>query len=211
MPRIGIEEVITTTLSLVLRDDAAGGPQNLGFNIDFFDINGRPYNTQPGVGLNIGQSATATPTPGAAAPQLVLTTYEVDPATLQPGARFDLKLLLSNVGNEDAENVLLTLGGSSGAQLAPFALVNSGNVRFIESLSAGEVTEVTVAMLVAGTAASNVYNLPLDISYGNSDRVDSQVINLLVEKTPKFKSAFTSRRPWVCRPTARLTRRGCEY
>ena len=120
----------------------------------------------------------------------MLTTYEVDPTALQPGARFDLKLLISNVGDETAEDVLLTLGGSSGEQLQPFALVNSGNVRFIEELPAGDVTEITVTMLVDGTAASGVYNLPLDFSYGNSDRTDAQVVNLLVEKAPQLQVGF---------------------
>jgi hypothetical protein len=190
LPRIGVEEVITTTLSLVLRDDAASGPQSLIFNINFFDISGRDYNTQPAVGLNIGQGATATPTPGPAEPRLVLTTYEVDPATLQPGTRFELKLLLANVGDETAEDVLLTLGGSGGAQLTPFALVNSGNVRFIEELAADEIMEIVVTMLVDGTAASGVYNLPLDFSYGNSERTDAQVVNLLVEKAPQLQAGF---------------------
>jgi len=45
-------------------------------------------------------------------------------------------------------------------------------------------------MLVAGTAASGVYNLPIDISYGNSDRIDSQVVNLLVEKASQLQVNF---------------------
>ncbi|MBK8902602.1 MAG: IPT/TIG domain-containing protein [Anaerolineaceae bacterium] len=190
LPRIGVEEVVTTTLSLVLRDGVAAGPQNLGFNIDFFDINGRDYNTQPAVGLNVGQGATATPTPGPAEPRLVLTTYEVDPSALQPGTRFALKLLITNVGDETAEDVLLTLGGSAGAQLKPFALVNSGNVRFIEALPPDEMMEIVVTMLVDGTAVSGVYNLPLDFTYGNSERADAQVVNLLVEKTPQLQVGF---------------------
>jgi hypothetical protein len=132
----------------------------------------------------------ATPTPGPAEPRLVLTTYEVDPAALQPGTRFELKLLLANVGDETAEDVLLTLGGSGGAQLTPFALVNSGNVRFIEELAADEIMEIVVTMLVDGTAASGVYNLPLDFSYGNSERIDAQVVNLLVEKAPQLQVGF---------------------
>ena len=190
LPRIGVAEVVTATLSLVLRDGVAAGPQNLGFNIDFFDLDGRSYNTQPTVGLNVGQGATATPTPGPTEPRLVLTTYEVDPATLQPGTRFELKLLITNVGDETAEDVLLTLGGSAGAQLKPFALVNSGNVRFIEALPPGEMAEIVVTMLVDGTAVSGVYNLPLDFSYGNSARTDAQVVNLLVEKTPQLQVNF---------------------
>ena len=190
LTRIGVEEVVTTTLSLVLRDNAASGPQNLVFNINFFDINGRDYNTQPGVGLNVGQGATATPTPGPAEPRLVLTTYEVTPANLQPGTRFELKLLLTNVGDETAEDVLVTFGGSGGAQLTPFALVNSGNVRFIEALPAGDTLEIMATMLVDGTAASGVYNLPLEFSYGNSARTDAQVVNLLVEKAPQLQINF---------------------
>ena len=190
LPRIGVNEVVTQSLSLVLRDGVTVGPQNLGFNIDFFDINGRSYSTQPSVGLVVGEGATPTPTPGAAEPRLVLTTYEVDPASLQPGTAFTLDLLITNVGNAAAESVLLTLGGSGGAQLPPFALVNSGNVRFIEELAAGEHINVEVTMLVAGTAVSGVYNLPIDISYGNSERTDAQVINLLVEKAPQLQVNF---------------------
>ena len=190
LPRIGVEEVVTTTLALVLRDNAGGGPQNLGFNINFYDLDGRVYNTQPAVGLLVGDAPTATPTPGATEPRLVLTTYEVDPPDLQPGTRFELKLLVSNVGSETAEDVLLTLGGGDGSRLQPFALINSGNVRFIESLPAGDVQEIAVTMLVAGTAASGVYNLPIDFSYGNSSRSDAQVVNLLVEKDLQLQVSF---------------------
>lgn len=190
LPRIGVEAAITVTLPLVLSPTAPDGPQNLTFNIDYFDLNGRAYSTQQSVGLAVSD-VTATPTPGPEQPRLVLTTYGVEPeGALQPGSVFDLTLALSNVGSADAENVIVTLGGANGEQLAPFALVNAGNIRFIETIPAGETVTVRQAMLVAGTANAGVYNLPVGLSFDGADASGAQVINLLVERPPLLQANF---------------------
>ncbi|MCP5095467.1 MAG: hypothetical protein GY943_07940 [Chloroflexi bacterium] len=193
LPRVGVGETVTTTVPLVLSQSVPDGPQNLNFNIDYFDINGKPYNTQQSIGLAVSE-VTATPTPGPEQPRLVLTTYEVDPTgKLEPGAIFDLVLNVTNVGNAETENVIVTLGGAAGEQLQPFALLNAGNIRYIDKIAAGETVEVRQTLLVAGTAVSGVYNLPIDLAYDDSDGTPltiSQVINLLVEKPPQLQVNF---------------------
>jgi len=193
IPRIGVEETITVTVPLILSPNAPEGPQNLNFNIDYFDLDGRSYNTQQSVGLAVSD-ITATPTPGPEQPRLVLTTYHVEPTgALEPGAIFDLALNFTNVGSADTKNVIITLGGPDGGKLPPFALINAGNVRYVESIGIGKTVEVKQTLLVAGTAVSGVYNLPIDLSYDGSDGLPitaSQVINLLVEKQPQLQVNF---------------------
>lgn len=190
VPRIGVEETMTVTMSLVLSPTVPQGPLNLTFNVDYFDLSGQPYNTLQSVGLAISE-VTATPTPGPDQPRLVLTTYGIEPeGTLQPGSLFDLILALSNVGNADADNVTVTLGGSGGEQLQPFALVNAGNIRFIDTIAAGDTTEIRQAMRVAGTADAGIYNLPVALSFDTAAEPDTQVINLLVERPPLLQVNF---------------------
>ncbi len=188
--RIGLEESATISMPLVLGNDAAGGAHNLNFNIDYFDLNGKSYNTQQSVGLTVANT-TATPTPGAAQSRLVLTTYLVEPAEeLRPGGLFNLNMTISNVGDADANSVVVTLGGEGGAQLQPFALLNSGNVRFLGDLAAGESVEFSQQMIVAGTADSGIYNLPVNLSQDADPQGNTQALNLLVEKPPQFRIDF---------------------
>lgn len=188
VPRIGVEETMTVTMSLVLSPTVPQGPLNLTFNVDYFDLSGQPYNTLQSVGLAISE-VTATPGPDQA--RLVLTTYGIEPqGTLQPGSLFDLILALSNVGNADADNVTVTLGGSGGEQLQPFALVNAGNIRFIDTIAAGDTAEIRQAMRVAGTADAGIYNLPVALSFDTAAEPDTQVINLLVERPPLLQVNF---------------------
>ncbi|MCA9930117.1 MAG: IPT/TIG domain-containing protein, partial [Anaerolineales bacterium] len=169
IPRIGVEETITVTLPLNLSQNVPDGAQNLNFNIDYYDLDGRSYNTQQSVGLAVSD-VTATPTPGPEQPRLVLTTYNVEPTgPLAPGDIFDLSLNFTNVGNAATDNVIITLGGPDGTQLQPFALINSGNIRYVESIDTGETIEVKQTLLVAGTAVSGVFNLPIDLTYDGSD------------------------------------------
>ncbi|MEJ2748320.1 MAG: IPT/TIG domain-containing protein [Anaerolineae bacterium] len=163
--RIGLDESVTVTMPLVLSETAVDGAQNLNFDLTYFDLNGKSYQTQQSVGLTIG-AVTATPTPSAAQPRLVLDTYTVDPPdALKPGGVFELTLNLTNVGNGAAQNIVLTLGGDSGQQLAPFALLNAGNVRYISGLAAGAATPIPQQMIVAGTADSGVFNLPIEFAH----------------------------------------------
>jgi hypothetical protein len=189
--------VVTTTLSLVVHETAPKGPQNLSFQLRYFDISGRSYGGSQSVGLVIGESApTPTPTATASPAQslLLLSTYHVEPeATLQPGATFELVLSIANVGDEATGNVVMRLGGEGARALEPFVLLNSGNVRFVETLAPGETIRVAQRMLVAGTAAAGVYNLPIDFTYRDpqgQERIDSQVINLLVQRPPLLQVNF---------------------
>lgn len=193
--RLGVEETTTLTLPLLLSETAVSGPQTLTFKLDYFDLNGRSYTSQQNVGLTVGDTTpTPTPTPQSNQPRIVLTTYLVEPdANLRPGALFDLSLTVTNVGDGTASNILQTLGGENGAQLQPFALLNASNVRFIEELAPGQSIQLTQQMIVAGTAESGVYNLPIAFSYplgDGSTQTDSQVLNLLVQKQPQLTVNF---------------------
>ena len=193
IPRIRYEDTMTVTLALVLSETAVSGPQNLSFNLTYFDINGGSYSSAQSVGITVS-GATATPTPAASQPQLVLTTYRVEPeGKLKPGDIFDLVLNITNVGNADTAHVIVTLGRANGAELQPFAVLNSGNIRFIEAIAAGQTVELKQRLLVAGTANSGIFNLPIELSFDGADNISqsgTQVINLLIEKPPQFQINF---------------------
>lgn len=195
LSRLAPNEVITTSLSLIVSETAPHGPQNLSFQVTYFDINGRSYGGPQSVGLFIGEGQpTPTPTPGAAQPLILLTTYAIEPATsLQPGSLFDLVLTLSNPGEVAADTVMVRLGGQGGQALEPFVLLNSGNVRFLETVAPGQTVQVTQQMMVVGTAAAGVYTLPIDFIYRDGqgeEQTESQVINLMVERAPLLQVNF---------------------
>lgn len=195
LSRLAPNEVMTATLSLVISENAPQGPQNLAFQLHYFDINGRSYSGQQSVGLFIGEGApTPTPTAGAAQPLLLLTTYTVEPeAALEPGHAFDLLLTITNAGDVAADAVIMRLGGEGGRELEPFILLDSGNVRFLETVAAGQTLQVAQKMMVAGTAAAGVYTLPIDLTYRDGEgreRQDNQIINLLVQRTPLLQVNF---------------------
>ena len=196
----------------------------------YTDVNGQSYESTFELSFPVvpsggggGPAATATPTstptttPGPRQrPQLVVTTNTTDPAQLQPGSRFVLNLTVDNLGQADARNVTLVLGGGSGGgstidgtpesgglagaggSFTEFAPIGSSNVSPLGNLAVGDSRDASLQLIVNTTTKPGAY--PVKVSFVYTDDkgvnyVDDQVITLLVFQTPQVEMDFYTQPP----------------
>ena len=184
--RIGMDQVVTATLPLVLGEVTQAGRSGLEIVLDYSDYQGDVYNSRQSVGLEVSTAL-------ADRPQLVVADYRTEPEPLAPGDALTLTLWVSNVGGGDAQRLTLTLGGEGGSGLAPFAPLQSSNVKFVPHLAAGDTVKVTQRLVVDGGADPGAYSLPVALAF-DDDRgtrhSDSQLISLLVRRRPHLQIGF---------------------
>ena len=186
MERIGIDQVATATLPLVLGEVTQAGRLNLEIALEYSDYTGGPYTARQNVGL---ETSTAL----SDRPQLLIAGYRTEPDSLSPGDVFTLTLEITNVGGGEAQRLTLTLGGEGGSGLKPFAPLASGNVHFVPRLGAGETVEAVQQLAVDGSADPGAYSLPVALAYDDTRgtrRTDSQLISLLVRRRPHLQIGF---------------------
>jgi len=186
LEHIGIDQVVTATLPLVLGEVTQAGRLSLDIALDYSDYNGGPYSDRQSVGL---EASTAL----ADRPQLIVASYRTAPEDPAPGDTLTLTLEVSNVGGGEAQRLTLTLGGEGGSGLEPFAPLDSSNVKFVPRLPAGDTVEVTQRFVVDGGADAGAYGLPMTLAF-DDDRgtrhSDSQLISLLVRRRPHVQIGF---------------------
>jgi len=184
--RIGMDQVVTTTLPLVLGEVTQAGRSGLEIALDYSDYQGGSYGDRQSVGVEISTAL-------ADRPQLIVADYATTPGPLAPGDAFTLTLEVSNVGGGEAQRLTLTLGGEGGSGLAPFAPLQSSNVKFVPALAAGATVEVTQQLVVDGGADPGAYSLPLALAFDDARGTrhsDSQLISLLVRRRPHLQIGF---------------------
>jgi len=184
--RIGIGQVVTATLPLVLGEVTQAGRLNLDIALDYSDYNGGSYSDRQSVGL---EASTALED----RPQLIVASYHTTPEDPAPGDTLTLTLEVSNVGGGEAQRLMLTLGGEAGSGLEPFAPLQSSNVKFVPRLPAGETVEITQQFVVDGGAEAGAYGLPMTLAFDDdwgTRHSDSQLISLLVRRRPHLQIGF---------------------
>ncbi len=183
---IAENQVVSLELPLALTREAPAGFHSLDLALQYSDYIGRSFDSNQSIGIEISDVASTQPL-------VLLQSYNTEPQTLSPGDRFTLRLEFMNVGKSEARQILLTMGGENGAGLSPFAILDSGNVRFVPSLAAGETIEIEHNLVVDGAATSGVYNLPVSLSYEAGDEIQNsaiQVLNVLVSRRPQLQVSF---------------------
>ena len=184
--RIGIDQVVTATLPLVLGEVTQAGRLSLEVALDCSDYSGGSYAARQSVGLEVSTALVDRP-------QLIVASYRTAPDPLAAGDAFTLTLEVSNVGGGEARRLTLTLGGEGGSGLAPFAPLQSSNVKFVPQLAAGATGEVTQRLVVDGGADPGAYSLPVMLAFDDSRgtrHTDSQLISLLVRRRPHLQIGF---------------------
>lgn len=189
-------------------------------NVSYTDETGEKYSESFVLALPVaaatqvpassGSWATPTPT-GVKAAQFMISkvTTSVDP--LQPGTVFDLTLDVHNLGNADARNVTMVLGGatestdnSSGtpqpggiaagaSDLSKFAPLGSSNLVYLGDVPNGAIASPTIKLVVNVNTDPGAYPLRISFVYidaKNNRKVDDQVITLLVYSLPKLEASF---------------------
>jgi hypothetical protein len=194
---VGINRAVTVTLPLVLGEVTQAGRLGLDVSLECSDYSGGSYADQQSVGLEVSTAL-------ADRPQLIVAGYRAmprrsdgpygaSPDPLSPGDTFTLTLEVSNVGGGEAQRLMLTLGGEGGSGMAPFAPLQSSNVKFVPRLDAGDTVEVVQQLVVDGSASAGAYSLPLELAYDDARgtrHTDSQLISLLVRRRPHFQIGF---------------------
>lgn len=183
---IAENQVITMTLPLAASQEATAGFHNLGLALEYSDYIGRAFTSDQSIGLNIAGAASSQPL-------LLINSYATDPELLSPGDTFTLDIDLANVGLQTANQLLVTLGGVENGGVQPFAILDSGNVLYQESLQPGEDTHLKTQLIVDGASESGVYNLPVTLSYktpNGAEQTRSQMLNLVISRRPQLKIGF---------------------
>ncbi len=199
----------------------------------YTDVNGQSYDSSfeltfpvvPSAGGGAAATATPTPTPTTTPtpgprqrPQLLVTTYVTDPPQLQPGNRFSLTMSVENLGETNARNITVILGGGTGGggstvdgtpspggglagaggSFTEFAPIGASNVSTIGNLAVNETRQITQELIVNTTTKPGAY--PVKVSFVYTDNsgvnfVDDQVITLLVYQRPQVELGFYMQPP----------------
>jgi len=189
--RLDYGAFITVTLDLALSQAASSGYQGLPVSITYTDLIGREYTSRQSVGLQIGSALSAQP-------RLLLDSYQSEPAELAPGGRFTLSLRLKNVGGAAAQQAVVTLGGQQGAAMQPFALLGSGNVRYLGNVEPGGQARLRLPMVVDGNVEAGSYTLPVLLEYGSPEGQgysETQALTLLVKQPPQLQLSLSEALP----------------
>ncbi len=158
---------------------------------------------------SVVKSPTPTPTVTAMPrAQLGITGYRTDVDPLQPGSIFTLQMDVINLGNGDARNVSMILGGGSSGGLGPdgtpqpggisgasadlsvFAPLESSNVQFLGDIATGGAASTSQKLIVNVSANPGAYALKVSFVYTDAKgnrQVDDQVITMLVFQLPQIE------------------------
>jgi len=185
-------------------------------NLEYSDAQGNNYSDSFSIAIDLNtpayNPATEKPTPTPTQmpqPQLVISTYETDIDTLQPGTAFDLSLSITNLGSGAAQSVSMVLGGGSvevnpegtpqpgisggDGEFATFAPLESSNVKYIGNIEVGETIDASQKIIVNVSTAPGAYSLKYSFLYKTEtgERVeDNQVITLLIYRMPSIEVGF---------------------
>lgn len=173
---IKVDERKEVTLPLVLLRSPEGRFTQ-DFTVEYGSYSGGSYQTTERVPIALSGEAIQSP-------HLLVETYRAEPAPITPGATFSLMLLLTNVGAGPADQVFVRLN-----ELGPLAPVDSSNVRFIESIPAGDQIEVAYQLAADGSASTGQVALNVDLTYQDAFGVETQetvTISLRIQEIPHF-------------------------
>ena len=139
----------------------------------------------PGVGTPSG----VTPTP---APVIVIRAYTTAPERVTVGAAFDLTLTLYNATGRRADNVVVSLGQSSGGApgagtTAPsgLAVLGTGNAKYLGTLKGQREGTVTFRVMAPPGTTPGALTVPVTVSFEHQDARQevAYTIGVLVDRT----------------------------
>lgn len=191
--------------AMIVESDAPRGPQPQPVQISYLQ-GGESQQFTSTIGLDI--AAVNTPRP-----VILLETFSSGETALTPGMRFTLTFTLKNVGQSDADEMLVTFGsmevssnpppsdngtptGGSGGNnsnttpSANFAPVGSGNTLYAGTLAAGESMTLTQEFIVNVKIESGIQTLPISLRYRSADGETGQTTlpaSLLIVVPPRLQ------------------------
>lgn len=126
-----------------------------------------------------------------ASAQVAVSSFTLQPQTVLPGSETDIDITLENVGDEDIENVVVTLDLGN----VPFVPVDSSNEKIIEEIHDGGEERVTFRVKALATAEPSTYKIPVIVSYTGASKTSlisievtaNAHLDLLLEKSELVK------------------------
>lgn len=189
---------------------------SVDMTVSYYDEAGTGYSEKFTLVLPLSQpeyvAPTSTPAPSAKRPQLIISNYATDVNPLQPGTQFALQLQLQNVGQTDANNIVMIIGGGStssgtssegtpqpggvsggSGEFTNFAPVNASNIQPLGNLAVGYGISANQSLVVNVSTNPGAYPLKITLSYVDEKGLvynDDQIITLLVYNLPKIELSF---------------------
>lgn len=94
--------------------------------------------------------------------QIAISSFTSNPEVILPGKEVTVRITLENVGDDDVDDILVKLDLSQ----APFAPISSSSEKIIDKLDEDDETIVEFRLVALPDAASQIYKIPVEISYG---------------------------------------------
>lgn len=124
-------------------------------------------------------------------PNIIISKYSVDQATITPGSTFTVTLDVQNYGEYHARKVKVSLNNEQGQEnLGNFSPLNQSNIQYISLVEAGKTKKVTFNMYVSPKVVPGNYNIMVKLSYtdtNGSPYEETQTIGLLVTEKDSIR------------------------
>jgi hypothetical protein len=153
LPDIGQGASYTVTLNAIAAMDTPAGPNAVGIKMNYRDFEGKIYDTEATLTVNVGELAEAS--------QVTLARYLLDPNPVEPGEPVTVTVLVTNTGNDLASQVLLRVAGTDSVLLAG----PQGDSFPVGDLAPGASASLELPMVVSKEADAGPQPQPLTITY----------------------------------------------
>ncbi|HRE48269.1 MAG TPA: CARDB domain-containing protein [Aggregatilineales bacterium] len=176
-------ETVEISVPMIVNTAAKPGAQPQSIALTSILSDGKTQENAAIITINVAAA-------GVKAALMLLQSYNADVDPITPGAKFTLKMVLQNAGNDSAENILLTFGtveksggssggsgdgsggtggGTSSTPSETFAPIGSGGTILVGDIPMGESKTIEQMFMTNGTVASGIYNLPITLIYRRGD------------------------------------------
>ncbi|MDP3699073.1 MAG: LPXTG cell wall anchor domain-containing protein [Nanoarchaeota archaeon] len=123
--------------------------------------------------------------------QVAVSSFTLNPQKVLPGSETNIDITLENIGDEDIENVIVTMDLSD----VPFVPVGSSNEKIIEEIDDGSQEKVTFRVRALPDAQPSTYKIPVAVSYAGASKTSlisieitaNAHLDLLLEKSELVK------------------------
>ncbi len=123
--------------------------------------------------------------------QVAVSSFTLSPQKVIPGGETSIDLTLENVGDENIENIIVTMDLTD----VPFVPVGSSNEKIIDEINDGDEERVSFRVKALATAEPSVYKIPVVINYDGASKtslISVEVtadahLDLLLEKSELVK------------------------
>ena len=106
--------------------------------------------------------------------QIAIESFSSNPNAVQPGEEIEVEINLENVGEDDIENILVSLDLTD----LPFAPIESSTEKIIDEIRDGDQETVSFQLVALSSAEAKTYKVPVTLTYENTTK--SSLISLEV-------------------------------